>query len=248
MFFSVITVTYNAEKTLERTIRSVVGQGYPRVEYIIIDGNSTDGTGKIIEKYADRIASFVCEPDNGLYEAMNKGLSKASGDYVWFLNAGDTFYAPDTLEILASKLDPDSLPDILYGETAIVDDSGNFKYMRRLKVPEKLTRKSFRKGMLVCHQAFIVKKSIAPEYDLHYRFSGDFDWCIRCMEKATNIFNSRQILVNYLEEGLTTENHRLSLKERYRIMKTHYDKIPVFLWHLWFAARFLVAKFFRNRK
>jgi hypothetical protein len=105
---------------------------------------------------------------------------------------------------MMQSFDRNKLPDILYGETAIVDDKGSFLHMRRLKAPGRLTWKSFKQGMLVCHQAFIVKRELTEPYDLSYRFSSDFDWCIRMMKKATSIHNTRLTLVNYLNEGMTT--------------------------------------------
>ena len=101
-------------------------------------------------------------------------------------------------------------------------------------------------GMLVCHQAFIVKRDKAPEYDLSYRFSADYDWCIRCMKLAGSIVNTHLRLVNYLYEGLSTQNRKISLKERYRIMEKYYGKFPVFVLHIWFAFRFYLAKLTRK--
>lgn len=248
MIFSVITITYNAEKTLESTIQSVVNQTYPHVEYIIIDGSSSDGTKKIIDSYSNKTAYSISEPDAGLYDAMNKGLAKATGDYVWFINSGDKIHDPDTIEKIIAEINGNTPPDIIYGETAIIDPFGNFKYMRRLKAPEKLFWKSFKKGMVVSHQAFIVKRDIAPEFDLKYRFSSDFDWCIRCMKKASTIFNSRLILADYLEEGTTTGNLGSSLKERYEIMAGYYGKTGTFFFHLWFAVRFAFARLFKRQR
>jgi glycosyltransferase involved in cell wall biosynthesis len=240
--FSIITVTYNAAKVLERTMLSVLNQSYPRIEHIVIDGNSTDGTGEIIERYADGIAYRVSEPDCGLYDAMNKGLRKATGDYVWFLNAGDTLKHENIVAELAELAEHNGMPDILYGETDLTDADGGTIGPRRLKAPDKLTWKSFRMGMLVCHQAFVVKRDVAPEYDLQYRFSGDFEWCIRCMKASRTILNSRLRIVNYLYEGLTTNNRRLSLKERHSIMCKYYGAFSTDLLHLWFALRFYFAK------
>ena len=101
-------------------------------------------------------------------------------------------------------------------------------------------------GMLVCHQAFIVKRSIASEYDLQYRFSADFDWCIRCMKKANTIVNSKIRIINYQYEGTTTNNRKASLKERYKIMCKYYGVIPTQIRHLWFAVRSYYAKIFKN--
>jgi glycosyltransferase involved in cell wall biosynthesis len=245
--FSVITVTYNAVEVLERTISSVLSQSYPQLEYIIIDGGSSDGTKELIEPYA--AAGLLCrisEPDRGLYDAMNKGLKMASGDYVWFLNAGDTFKNTDTVERIAAVCKENRMPDVVYGETDLMDADGNVFAERRLKTPERLTWKSFRMGMLVCHQAFIVRREMASAYNLKYRFSADFDWCIRCMKAAETIVNSRLRLVNYQYEGTTTANRKASLKERYAIMCEYYGTIPTQIRHLWFAVRFYRAKFFGN--
>ena len=241
--FSLITVTYNAGAVLEDTIQSIITQTYKNVEYILIDGASTDNTMRIIERYRDHIHTVVSEPDQGLYDAMNKGLSLATGDYVCFLNAGDCLHEDDTLlgmvHSVAASHEAPCPPDVLYGDTALVDSEGHFLRMRRLTPPEHLTWKSFRHGMLVCHQAFFARRAIAPQYDLRYRFSADFDWCIRVMKQARYLHNTHLTLVDYLDEGLTTRNHRASLIERFHIMCRHYGTVPSVMRHLWFALRTL---------
>lgn len=241
--FSLITVTYNAGAVLEDTIQSIITQTYKNVEYILIDGASTDNTMRIIERYRDHIHTVVSEPDQGLYDAMNKGLSLATGDYVCFLNAGDCLHEDDTLlgmvHSVAASHEASCPPDVLYGDTALVDSEGHFLRMRRLTPPEHLTWKSFRHGMLVCHQAFFARRAIAPHYDLRYRFSADFDWCIRIMKQARYLHNTHLTLVDYLDEGLTTRNHRASLIERFHIMCRHYGTVPTVMRHLWFALRTL---------
>ena len=241
--FSLITVTYNAGAVLEDTIQSIITQTYKNVEYILIDGASTDNPMRIIERYRDHIHTVVSEPDQGLYDAMNKGLSLATGDYVCFLNAGDCLHEDDTLlgmvHSVAASHEAPCPPDVLYGDTALVDSEGHFLRMRRLTPPEHLTWKSFRHGMLVCHQAFFARRAIAPHYDLRYRFSADFDWCIRVMKQARYLHNTHLTLVDYLDEGLTTRNHRASLIERFHIMCRHYGTVPTVMRHLWFALRTL---------
>ena len=244
--FSIVTVTYNAAHVLEKTILSVVSQTYGNVEYIIIDGGSKDGTVSVIRRHQAGIKYWVSEPDKGLYDAMNKGLQTATGDYVCFLNAGDQFQHHRIIEELAQIAQQCQMPDVLYGETNLIDAEGRVFGRRRLKAPKHLTWESFKKGMLVCHQAFFVKRSIAPEYDLQYRFSADFDWCIRCMKVADAIVNSQLRLVYYLYEGATTANRKASLKERYRIMCKYYGTYPTQIRHLWFAIRFYWAKLFQN--
>ena len=152
--FSVITVCYNAQSVIEDTIQSVIAQTYHHVEYILIDGASTDRTMNIVNKYKAHITTIVSEPDKGIYDAMNKGILLATGDYLCFLNAGDSFHEDDTLQQMVHTLHEAELPDVLYGETELVDREGHFLRMRRLSAPEVLTWKSFRQGMLVCHQAF----------------------------------------------------------------------------------------------
>ena len=242
--FSIITVTYNAGKVLEDTIQSVISQTYRNVEYIIVDGNSKDNTQEIIGKYSKHISKMVSEPDKGLYDAMNKGIRMATGDYLCFLNAGDKFHEKETLQQIAETLKDKDLPDVIYGETAIVDEDGNFLHLRRLSTPERLNWKSFKQGMLVCHQAFLAKRELALKYpyDMQYRFSADFDWCIRIMKEANCLHNTRLTLIDYLNEGMTTRNHKASLKERFRIMAKHYGWVSTILHHCWFVIRLILVR------
>lgn len=238
--FSIITVTYNAADTIEDTIQSVITQQYHNVEYIIVDGKSTDATMDIVAKYAGRITKVVSEPDRGLYDAMNKGMAMATGDYLCFLNAGDCFHEDDTLYNIVHSMHGKEMPDIIYGETAVVDKNGHFLHMRRLSAPEELNWKSFKHGMLVCHQAFFARHTILEPYDLKYRFSSDFDWCIKLMKKAGRIHNTHQVLIDYLNEGMTTRNRFASLKERFRIMAKHYGLLSTLAFHAWFVIRLVL--------
>lgn len=242
--FSIITVTYNAEKVLEDTIQSVIAQTYHHIEYIIVDGASKDGTLSIIDKYRSRIHTVVSEPDKGLYDAMNKGISLASGDYLCFLNAGDCFHEDNTLQQMVHTLSDTELPDVIYGETALVDKERHFLHMRRLSTPEILTWKSFKQGMLVCHQAFFAKRTfaLAEPYNLRYRYSADFDWCIRILKKAHSAHNTHLTMIDYLDEGLTTQNHKASLKERFWIMAKYYGLFSTVAHHAWFVLRVFIHR------
>ena len=236
---SVITVTFNAEDTIGKTLDSVKSQTFQDFEHLIIDGASKDNTLSILKDKSLSQTVVVSEPDKGLYDAMNKGLRKARGKYVIFLNAGDTFYSHDTLTHYAMKASENK--DIIYGDTRIVNHEGDFIGMRHLSVPENLTKKSFVNGMLICHQAFMVKKDLTVPYDLSYRFSADYDWCINCIEKAKpgNCVNLKEITIDYLTDGLTDKNKIKSLKERFRIMSKHYGFIPTLFRHLGFSLRAL---------
>ena len=240
--FSIITVTYNAGAVLEDTIQSVITQTYKNVEYIIVDGGSKDRTLQIIEQYKEHIHTVISEPDKGLYDAMNKGIKLATGDYLCFLNAGDELHEDDTLQLMVHSITESTLPDVLYGDTAIVDEEGHFLHMRRLAPPENLNWKSFKEGMLVCHQAFFARRDLVEPYNLHYRFSADFDWCIRIMKKAHTLHNTRLTIIDYLDEGMTTRNRKASLKERFRIMTQHYGLTSTVAHHIWFVLRAVLKK------
>ena len=254
--FTVITITYQAEAVVGRTLQSVLSQSYEDIEHLIIDGASTDGTLALVETYKQQSDASGCghkvivksEPDEGIYDAMNKGLTQASGDYIVFMNAGDFFPQDDTLEQIArrchlNELPSSELPAVLYGNTNIVDGEGKFLYPRRLQPPERLTWRSFRHGMLVCHQAFYARTDIAKnlQYDTQYKYSADVDWCIRVMHEGERmglpLYNINMVVANYTEEGATTRHHRESLKERYRVMARHYGQVSTFLMHCWFAVR-----------
>lgn len=239
--FSIITVTYQAGATIERTLQSVAQQTYPHVEYIIMDGASTDTTLSIIQQYASHVTTLVSEPDKGLYDAMNKAMDGCTGDYVIFLNAGDKLHDAETLNKVAQILGNDR-PNVLYGDTHIVDDEGKFLYLRELRPPEVLTWKSFRWGMLVCHQSFWVHRALLRPYDTQYRFSADFDWCIRILKDSRGVRNMQLPLVDYLQEGMTTQNHRASLRERYHIMCRYYGTLPTLFMHVIFLLRQAVRK------
>ena len=196
----------------------------------------------IVNRYREHIAIVVSERDKGLYDAMNKGIGLATGDYLCFLNAGDSFHEDDTLQQMVHSIHTPQLPDVLYGETELVDHEGHFLRMRRLSAPEVLTWKSFRQGMLVCHQAFFPRRDLVMPYDLRYRFSADFDWCIKIMKKSKVLHNAHLTLIDYLAEGMTTRNHKASLKERFSIMTRHYGWTSTLAFHLWFVLRLLLKK------
>lgn len=241
--FSIITVTYNARQTLPHTMQSLHRQTCMDFEHIIIDGLSKDSTIDIASQLALPQTHIVSERDNGIYDAMNKGLRHATGKYLIFLNAGDSLHSPSTLQDIAHAIDTAGQPDIIYGQTQIVDENRKFIGMRHLTAPETLTFNSFSNGMLVCHQAFIVKREIAPEYDTRYRFSADFDWCIRCLLRSNGNCYIPEIIIDYLNEGTTTANHKASLKERYNIMCHYYGHLRTLLNHVRFVPRFLINKF-----
>ena len=256
MTITYVTITYNASAVLQRTLDSVLAQDYPDIVHLIIDGASTDDTLDLVNSYIERSNASDCghrvqvisEPDKGIYDAMNKGLRSVCGDYVCFLNAGDFLPTPETVsKIVEQVFEADCLPAVLYGDTDIVDGEGRFLYHRRLSPPEHLTWKSFRQGMLVCHQAFYARTdfAIATPYDLNYRYSADVDWCIRIMKAAEKenvpLQNLHMVVANYTEEGQTTLHHRESLWERFHVMESHYGRVQTIILHCWFVVRALLT-------
>lgn len=228
---SIITVTYNAALTIEPTLDSVEAQSFRDFEYLVIDGASTDDTLRLVS--GCRLAHIVSEPDCGLYDAMNKGLHRANGKYVIFLNAGDSFYATDTLQRYADAIKNSSVePGVIYGQTRIVDKNRNFIGERHLLAPQNLNSQSFLNGMVVCHQAMLVRRDIAPDYDLNYKFSADYDWGCKILKVSPLNVYIPDYVVDYLSEGLTTSNHRASLKERFRAMSSNYGIFPAIISHL----------------
>lgn len=234
---SLITVTFNAADTISKTLESIQQQNYKDFEHLVIDGASGDNTLDIIKKYNLPQTIVVSEPDKGLYDAMNKGLRRAKGKYVLFLNAGDSFHSSETLARYADACTLNR--DIIYGETDIVNDKGEKISDRHLSVPGILTKKSFLNGMLICHQAFMVKKSLAPEYDLAYRLSSDYDWTIKCIASSNpdNCMNLHEVTIDFLSDGMSDKNKWASLKERFIIMKRHYGLIPTIYKHISFIPR-----------
>ena len=278
---SIITVVYNAREELKKTISSIRTQTWPHYEYLIIDGGSTDGTVEVILENQGLIHHWVSEPDQGLYDAMNKGLEAATGDFVWFLNAGDQIYSPDTLKNIfthqngpgrgpapsearaepdhgkpgrgpapsEARAEPDhgepgrgpfddGYADLYYGDTMVVDANYQEIGLRRLRPPKNLTWKSFRYGMLVCHQSILVRRKLADPYDLTLPHSADFDWVIKALKKTTNVVNTHQILSAFLDGGQSKKTIQPSLAERLKSMSTHYGLLPSLLRHIPITIRF----------
>lgn len=244
--FSIITVTYNAAETLPATMKSVVEQSCTDYEHIIVDGASKDNTVDIAKAMATPRMKMISEPDKGIYDAMNKGIGMTKGKYLIFLNAGDSFHSATTLENIAEAIKSNDYPGIVYGQTQIVDSERQRIADRHLTAPEVLTYGSFSDGMVVCHQAFIALKRIAPLYNLKFRFSADYDWCIQCLQHSRKNVYVPDVIIDYLNEGVTTANHRASLIERFKIMSYYYGTGKSILKHFMFLPRYLANK--RNLK
>lgn len=237
--FSIITVTYNAAATLPPTLESVDGQTCQLFEHLVIDGASKDGTLGLLDAHPSPRRRVFSAPDKGIYHAMNRGLGKARGEYVIFLNAGDTFHSPDTLQRIADTAMTHDFPGVIYGQTDIVDARRRRLADRHLRAPEQLTYESFAQGMVVCHQAFVALRKLTEYFDTRYRYSADYEWCIRVLQHSRNNVMVSGVLVDYLYEGLTTLHRRESLMERFKIMARYYGGLTAVFNHLTFLPRYL---------
>lgn len=224
---TVITVVYNAATLLEGTILSVINQSYPFMEYVIVDGASTDGTLELIHQYEGQIDTWISEPDKGLYDAMNKGLQLATGDFVWFINAGDRIAGDQVVARMVEQWTPDT--DVLFGEVMIVDDQrrpqGTRSETSVQKLPEHLTWKSLRKGMVVSHQGFLPRRQICGPYLLD-NWTADIDWVINCLKQAKKTTHTHLVVAEFLEGGVSTQKHRAFMQDRFKVLQKHYGFLP----------------------
>jgi glycosyltransferase involved in cell wall biosynthesis len=246
MLFSIITIVYNAESLIEGTMQSVLNQTFTNYEYLIIDGNSKDNTFKIVNSLQNKhplSIKAISERDKGLYEAMNKGLAMAKGEFVLFLNAGDRLFEKTTLEKVAKCVTPDT--DILFGETMLVNDDrqhiGTRSDLTVQKLPYKLTWRSLRYGMVVCHQSFFARRNVTSPY-IENNLAADIDWVIKCLKKSKNQTNTQIIISEYLMGGVSKTRHQQSLKDRYSVLNTHFGWLPNLFNHGIIVLRALMFK------
>ncbi len=201
---SIITVCFNCEGLIERTIKSVIDQTYTNVQYIVIDGGSTDGTLNVIKKYEDNIDVLVSERDNGIYDAMNKGLEYATGDLIYFLNAGDYLCNNDILKNVIDKLSTNPDSDLLYGDFIYYDDTSELRYSGyRAGIPDLI-----RRGC--CHQTIFAKRSTfarCGKFNTDYKIYADFDWLLRVVVKCGEKMSYIGIPIAYYLKGGESESH-----------------------------------------
>ena len=208
---SIITVCLNDGKYLEETIKSVINQTYSNIEYIIIDGGSTDNTIDIIKKYESKIDYWLSESDKGIYDAMNKGISLAKGKWINFMNAGDTFYQADTIEKVFVKKYNEI--DFIYGDCEIIYNS---EFSRVQKAGEI---KNLWKGMVFSHQSSYIHSDYHKEnkYSLNYNIAGDFEFFYNTLKKNKNFKYSNNIISIMDVNGLSDGNRFKSIRQMHQI-------------------------------
>lgn len=221
---SIVTVCYNAVDTIEETILSVLSQSYDNIEYIIIDGGSKDGTLDIIKQYEDKLTYWISEPDHGIYDAMNKGIMHATGDFINFMNAGDSFFDSSVVERVVRKI-PVSLPTVVYGNT--LEIYSNKQFLRR-SLPSKYLRK---KGIL-CHQSAFISTDYHRRnlYNLNYKILSDFNFFFRAYNYDNQSFLQLDDVISRFsmkDNGLSKSNYDDNYKEFIAIVSSNLNKIEV---------------------
>ena len=216
---SIITVVYHAADTIEQTIRSVVEQDYPNIEYIIIDGGSTDGTLDVIKKYEDRIAYWVSEPDKGIYDAMNKGLSTATGDYIYYLGADDCLYDTAVISKIVSCLKSEAEPDVLCGAVMMVDPVYRIEKVYRSFFSEEAVLS----GYNAPHQGMFVRRAILNQhpFDTNYRVAADYKNFLTFYYLDSNIIlrQTDLIVAYYANDGVSGSEIEVQCMEYIRALQ-----------------------------
>ncbi len=241
--FSIITVCYQAAAALRKTLESVRDQDFSQYEHLVIDGGSRDGTVELLQSQTSPRLRWISESDEGLYDAMNKGLAMASGQFVWFVNAGDLIEGPEVLTRLATRVTPEV--DILYGDVRMVSPEGQVLGTRSevttQRTPVVLKWQDMKYGMVVSHQAFIPRKSICDPY-ISSNLCADIDWVIKCLRKSRSTVNTRMILARFETGGLSRQRHKESLRDRYKVLKSHFGWGPNLVHHAWIVMRAIITR------
>jgi len=214
---SIITVVYNGIAHLEQTIQSVLNQTYDNIEYIIIDGGSTDGTVELIEEYEDQISYWVSEPDAGIYDAMNKGIKKASGEIVGLINADD-WYEDDTVSTVIKTFEKDN-SDVVHGSMRIFKENGE-----RIVKMAYADISNLKKGMLLNHPTVFAKRYLYEKYgnfDTSYKIVADWEMMVRWYLEGMKFRNIDETLANFRMGGVSSAHLKRSFKEKHRVRNTH---------------------------
>jgi len=223
---SVITVIYNNKNLLEKTVLSVINQAYENIEYIIIDGGSTDGTLNIIKKYENKIDYWISEPDKGIYDAMNKGIDSASGEWIIFMNAGDRFYAIDTISQVFKNYPQDS--DLIYGHSEVVYENG-FSRIQKAGIMKDLW-----KGMIFTHQSLFVKLSLMKEckFNIGNRIAADFEFIYSSFAKNYKFAKSDVIVSSIMAGGISDTDRVAAIKGHWRVVKRFSNSFTINIYYI----------------
>ena len=226
MLVSIITICYNRKATIAKAIESVLNQDYPNIEYIVIDGNSNDGTQNIIEAYSGKIATYISEPDQGMYDALNKGLQLATGDVVGLMHSDDEFYDTTTVSKIVTAFKNAPNTDGIYGDGVYITNDTEEKVVRN-RIGGTYDFEKLKTGWLPLHPTVYIKKSVINQlgyYDLSFKIASDTEFLLRYLYKhKINMTYLNRYIVKMRMGGLSTSYKRAFevLKEDYNIYKFH---------------------------
>ena len=238
---SIISICYNNLAGLKKTLQIFEEKQFQNIEIVVVDGGSKDGTLDYLNSQTI-CKNFVSEPDKGIYNAMNKGMKMANGDYFWFLNSGDFAHSEKVIHEILELLKTN--PDVVYGETILVKSNyeivGKRSEISKKKLPENLNWKSLKQGMSVGHQSFIIKKEKCLQYDEWLKYVSDIDWMIRCLKGCKTCLQTKAPIANFSLDGFSSQKRKESNKERFFVLQKHYG----FISNLWHHLQILIrAKF-----
>jgi glycosyltransferase involved in cell wall biosynthesis len=244
---SLITINYNNLRGLKATVESVVrSDGFPylnEIEWIIVDGNSNDGSAEWLRENSEKFQQLIIEKDRGIYDAMNKGIAYSTGDFLWFLNSGDRLADVKVLGAVIQEMRSHKA-DVYFGDTLFVDtegrDLGLISEKKPQPFPKELGPNSFRFGMNICHQSFIAKKELCSLYNTEYRLAADVDWVIQILKKKPVSHRFSMIVSKFEVGGSSYEHTQKAWKERYSILSKHYGGFFNFLAHIWIFIRRII--------
>lgn len=221
---SIITVVYNGEKYLEETIKSVINQTYTNIEYIIIDGDSTDGTVSIIRRYEDKISYWVSEPDNGIFDAMNKGIDVSTGKWINFMNAGDSFYANNTLWEVFSTNNYQNI-DVIYGNHNVI-------YSSKTRIAKAGDIKNIWKGSQFCHQSSFIASNThkANKFNFTNKIGADFEFFYTLYKKNKAFKYVNITIANYSAGGVSDTKRVDSIVGWWNVIDKDDKKNLYYIW------------------
>lgn len=220
MKLSIITICYNIKNEIERTCKSIVSQTNQDFEWIVVDGGSTDGTVDILNKYKDKMTIFISEPDKGIYNAMNKGIKLAKGEYLNFMNGGDCFASNDVVENFYQSSAYGA--DIVYGNINIIKEKGRVK----IKTYPKQVDKKFFIRRCINHQASFIKRELFDKYGLYnesYKIVSDWEKWIVFSENNCNFKYWNNLVANFGAGGISAQKTPKLIKERENVLNAHYN-------------------------
>jgi len=246
---SIITVCFNAQNAIEACIQSVLSQTYSNIEYVIVDGQSTDGTLSIIYKYKDHIAKIISEKDKGIYDAMNKGVQASTGDVVYFLNSDDRLYDHKVIEDIAEQFKKDKRLDIVYGKVQGENFPPNVKrsYYRSFLFKFKFKRDLLK--TVICHQRVFSKKGLFQKigsFNTRYKIFADYDWFLRNFNKGVKIKFFNRFVAYFNCQGLSFHGVKSVSLEKVGIIFKNCSLIDFLFYLLYATLRTIKRAFFYN--